>query len=130
MLNQEDYVTETTGAAVFIVKGNKLITPPLSAGILDSITRKHVMEIAKKRLDMEVLEENITRIDLYLANEAFAVGTLAEITPIVKIDLHELSNGKPGRYTKKIQEIYFDICEGRIEDKWNWLVPVEELEEN
>jgi branched-chain amino acid aminotransferase len=130
LLNQEDYVTETTGAAVFIVKGNKLITPPLSAGILDSITRKHVMEIAKKRLDMEVLEENITRIDLYLANEAFAVGTLAEITPIVKIDLHELSNGKPGRYTKKIQEIYFDICEGRIEDKWNWLVPVEELEEN
>lgn len=126
LLNQDDYVTETTGAAVFIVKGNKLITPPLSAGILDSITRKHVMEIAREELHMEVVEANITRIDLYLADEAFAVGTLAEITPILKVDLHELSNGEAGRYTKKIQNIYFDICEGRVKDKWNWLVPVEE----
>lgn len=126
LLNQEDYVTETTGSAVFIIKDNKLITAPVSAGILDSITRKHIMKIAKERIHMEVIERNITRIDLYLADEAFAVGTLAEVTPILKVDLHELSNGGGGKYTKEIQQIYFDICEGRVEDEWNWLVPVEE----
>lgn len=126
LLNQEDYVTETTGSAVFIIKSNQLITPPLSAGILDSITRKHVMKIAMEQMNMEVIERNITRIDLYLAEEAFAVGTLAEITPILKIDLHELSNGVVGKYTKEIQQIYFDICEGRVKDEWDWLIPVEE----
>lgn len=128
LLNNEDYVTETTGSAIFIVKNNEIITPPINAGILDSITRKHIMKIVRENFSMNVIERNITRMDLYLAEEAFAVGTLAEITPILKFDMHVLGNGEAGKYTTAIQKIYLDICEGQAADCWNWLVPVTEAE--
>lgn len=121
LLNNEEYVTESTGAAIFIIKDNQLFTPPISSGILDSITRKNVIKIVEEELNMKVNIQNITRMDLYLADEMFLAGTLAEITPIVKIDQFDVSNGNVGEITKSIQKVYFEICEGYRPDKWNWL---------
>ncbi|HEX4646047.1 MAG TPA: branched-chain-amino-acid transaminase [Verrucomicrobiae bacterium] len=101
MLNAEGYVSECTADNVFIVKGNHLLTPPLSAGALYGITRQVVIELAGK-LGLAVAEPNLTRYDLFNADECFITGTGAELIPVVKIDGRVIGSGKPGKTTKQL----------------------------
>jgi branched-chain amino acid aminotransferase len=101
MLNAEGYVAECTGDNVFIVKDGHVYTPPLSAGALYGITRRVVMEIAEES-GYPVSTPNLTRYDLFTADECFLTGTGAEIVPIVKIDGRVIGNGKPGSVTQKL----------------------------
>lgn len=108
MLNKDGYVAEGTGDNIFIVKNNEVLTPPTSAGILIGITRNVVMELAKEA-GMTVREEQLTRNDLYNADECFLTGTAAEIIPVVNLDGRKIASGKPGKVTlsllKKYQEL-------------------------
>ncbi len=101
MLNQEGYVAECTGDNIFMIKGKKLITPPVSAGVLPGITRNTVMDLALEA-GYEVEEKLFTRAELYIADEAFLTGTAAEVVPVVKIDDREIQDGKPGEITKNL----------------------------
>jgi branched-chain amino acid aminotransferase len=101
MLNAEGFVAECTGDNIFIVKGGQLLTPPLSAGALYGITRRVVMEIAEES-GLKVAEPNLTRYDLFNADECFLTGTGAEIVPVVKIDGRVIGRGKPGPVTQKL----------------------------
>jgi branched-chain amino acid aminotransferase len=101
MLNAEGFVSECTGDNVFIIKEGQLLTPPLSAGALYGITRRVVMEIAEES-GYRVAEPNLTRHDLFNADECFLTGTGAEIVPIVKIDGRVIGDGKPGPITQKL----------------------------
>lgn len=101
MLNAEGYVAECTGDNLFIVKGDRLLTPPLSAGALYGITRGTVMELAEQA-GLKVSEPNLTRYDLFVADECFLTGTGAELIPVVKIDGRVIGRGKPGPVTKKL----------------------------
>ena len=103
MLNPQGFVCEATGDNVFAVRGNNLITPPPSAGILEGITRNVVIELASKG-GWRVLETNMTRYDLYTADEVFLTGTAAEIVPVVKIDRRVIGRGKPGPVTLRLSE--------------------------
>lgn len=105
MLNSEGFVAECTADNLFIVKAGKLFTPPLSAGALYGITRGTVMDIARES-GMEVSEPNLTRYDLFNADECFLTGTGAEIIPVVKIDGRVIGSGKPGRVTRQLVEKY------------------------
>jgi len=105
MLNSEGYVAECTGDNIFILKGDQLLTPPLSAGALYGITRQVVMDMALKS-GLKVSEPNLTRYDLFNADECFLTGTGAELIPVVKIDGRIIGNGKPGSVTKKLVEDY------------------------
>jgi branched-chain amino acid aminotransferase len=105
MLNAEGYVAECTGDNLFIVKEGQLLTPPLSAGALYGITRRVVMDIAFEN-GLKVSEPNLTRYDLFNADECFLTGTGAELVPIVKIDGRTIGNGKPGPLTKKLVTLY------------------------
>jgi branched-chain amino acid aminotransferase len=105
MLNAEGFVAECTADNLFIVKNGKLFTPPLSAGALYGITRQTVMELAEES-GLEVADPNLTRYDLFCADECFLCGTGAEIVPVVKIDGRVIGNGKPGTITKKLVEDY------------------------
>src|SRR2546425_4646853 len=96
MLNAEGYVSECTGDNVFIVKAGQIFTPPLSAGALYGITRSVVMEIAAEA-SIPVSEPNLTRYDLFNADECFLTGTGAELIPVVKLDGRVIGSGKPGR---------------------------------
>jgi branched-chain amino acid aminotransferase len=98
LLNAEGFVAECTGDNVFIVKAGHLFTPPLSAGALYGITRRVVMEIAEES-GLIVSEPNLTRYDLFNADECFLTGTGAELMPVVKIDGRVIGTGKPGRVT-------------------------------
>jgi branched-chain amino acid aminotransferase len=101
MLNAEGFVAECTGDNVFIVKENDLLTPPLSAGALYGITRRVVMDIAAES-GLKVSEPNLTRYDVFNAEECFLTGTGAELVPIVKVDGRTIGNGKPGPITQQL----------------------------
>lgn len=108
MLNAEGYVAEGTADNLFIVKGDALLTPPLAAGALYGITRQTVMELAGTA-GLRVGEPNLTRYDLFNADECFLTGSGAEIMPVVKIDGRMIGNGKPGRWTRRLVADYRNL---------------------
>jgi branched-chain amino acid aminotransferase len=118
LLNTHGFVAECTGENLFVVRNGVLVTPPLSSGALEGITRASVMTIARD-LGLEVREDNLLRSDLYLADEAFLTGTAAEIVPMRSVDDREI--GDPGEVTKKIQEIYFATVHGEEDRYKDWL---------
>ena len=105
MLNAEGFVAECTGDNLFIVKSGKLLTPPLTAGALYGITRGVVMEQAAES-GMHVAETNLTRYDLFNADECFLTGTGAEIVPVTKIDGRTIRRGRPGKVTRMLVKRY------------------------
>jgi branched-chain amino acid aminotransferase len=101
MINQQGYVAEATGDNVFIFRRGELLTPDLSSGCLEGITRDTVMEIARS-MKIKVKECVMTRYDLYTSEECFLTGTAAEVIPVVRIDNREINGGKPGEMTRKL----------------------------
>ncbi|MGH9026538.1 MAG: branched-chain-amino-acid transaminase [Acidimicrobiia bacterium] len=123
LLNSQGFVAECTGENLFIVKNGRMITPPLSSGALDGITRDSVMTIARD-LGVDVVEANLVRSDLYLADEAFLTGTAAEVVPMRAVDDRQI--GEPGPITRKIQETYFAAIHGDVDQYKGWLDYVRE----
>jgi branched-chain amino acid aminotransferase len=105
MLNAEGFVAECTADNLFIIKSGALFTPPLSAGALYGITRGTVMELAEP-MGVKVAETNLTRYDLFNADECFLTGTGAEIMPVIKIDGRIIGSGRPGPATQKLVKEY------------------------
>src|SRR3954469_11279168 len=105
MLNAEGFVAECTGDNIFIVKGNQLFTPPLSAGALYGITRGVVMDLARQS-GLEVSEPNLTRYDVFNADEVFLTGTGAEVVPVVKVDGRIIGSGSPAPVTRDLVKRY------------------------
>ena len=101
MLNSDGFVAECTGDNVFIVQKGKLFTPPLSAGALYGITRNTVLDAARE-LGIPTGEPQLTRYDVYIADEMFLTGTAAEMVPVVKVDGRVIGDGKPGPVTAKL----------------------------
>jgi branched-chain amino acid aminotransferase len=110
MLNTSGYVSECTGDNVFIVKDGQLFTPPLSAGALYGITRGVVMKLAAEA-GLPVSEPDLTRYDLFIADECFLTGTGAELIPVTRIDGRVIGSGKPGRVTKSLVKKYHALTE-------------------
>jgi branched-chain amino acid aminotransferase len=112
MYNHEGYVAEATGDNVFIVRDGVIYTPPVEAGSLEGITRNLVMRLAREE-NIEVVEKNLTRCDLYICNEFFLTGTAAEVIGIVEIDRRTIGDGKPGPVTKRLREKFFKYAHGQ-----------------
>ncbi len=123
LLDHQGCVCEGSGENLFIVKGGKLITPPLSSSILGGITRDTVLELARED-GLPVVEQLITRDQLYLADEAFFTGTAVEVTPIREVDDRAIGEGKPGPITMRIQKRYFDVVKGSDDGHPEWLTYV------
>jgi branched-chain amino acid aminotransferase len=117
------FVSEGSGENIFVVKDNKLYTPPLHASVLPGITRNSVLRIAKD-LGYEVCETSFLREFLYIADEVFFTGSAAEITPIGTIDKITIGTGGVGEVTKKLQKEFFAIINGEKEDRYGWLTQV------
>lgn len=122
-LDVNGYVSEGSGENVFLVRNGKLLTPPLASSILDGITRKSVITLAEE-MGLEVREEPIARELLYVVDEIFFCGTAAEITPIRSVDGVPVGSGQRGPVTARLSEAFFDIVEGRVPDRFDWLTPV------
>ena len=101
MLNQEGYVAECSGDNIFIIKNNKIYTPPIVVGALPGITQATVVELAEKE-GYPVIEKLFSRAEMYIADEVFLTGTAAEVVPVVKIDGRIIGDGTPGKITKTL----------------------------
>jgi len=110
MLNANGLVAECTGDNIFIVRKGVIFTPPETAGILKGITRGVVMGLAREE-GIEVREENLTRYDLYTADECFLTGTAAEIIPVVRIDRRQIGPGTPGPITSRLRKLFNELTE-------------------
>jgi branched-chain amino acid aminotransferase len=121
LLNSNGYVSEGPGANLFIVKDDRVMTPPPSAGALRGITADAVMQISQDLGFELVSQQNIIREDLFLADEAFLTGTAVEVTPIREIDRRVIGSGNRGPITEKIQKTFFDIVKGKLENYYDWL---------
>jgi branched-chain amino acid aminotransferase len=122
-LDTTGYVSEGSGENIFAVKNGVIHTPPLHASILPGITRNTVMTLAKV-LGIPIKEEMLTREFLYIADEVFFTGSAAEVTPIRSIDKIKIGIGSAGPITKKLQAAFFDVIDGKKEDKHGWLTKV------
>jgi len=125
MLNHAGYVTDGSGENVFIVKDGIISTPPFHAGCLDGITRDSIMTIARN-LGYQVHQRNLSRLDLYTADEAVFTGTAAEVAPIREVDDRPVGENGRGPITTKLQEVFFAAAHGDLERYGGWLAYVED----
>jgi branched-chain amino acid aminotransferase len=109
LYNQEGYVAEASGDNVFIVRNGVVYVPPIQDGSLGGITRQVVMHLAAKE-NLSVVEKNLTRFDLYVADEFFLTGTGAEVIGVVEIDKRIIGDGKPGPITKLLRKKFFEYA--------------------
>ena len=112
LLNQQGKVAEGPGACLMLVRRGVVVTPPVTAGILESVTRDTLMQLLRTELGIPVVEREIDRTELYVASEAFYCGTGFEITPIASIDRYTLGTGSLGPVTARIERLYHDLVRG------------------
>jgi branched-chain amino acid aminotransferase len=124
VLTEDGHVSEGSAMNLFVVKNGILSTPATSDNILEGITRNTVIEIVRAELGLDVVVRRVDRSELYTADELFCCGTGAQIVPIIEVDKRELSGGKAGAITRKISQIYMDVCRGKIEKYKRWLSSV------
>jgi branched-chain amino acid aminotransferase len=122
-LDSFGFLAEGSGENLFLVRDKTVYTPTLASAILPGVTRDCVMVLARE-MGLEVREEQLPREMLTIADEVFFTGTAAEITPITSIDRMPVGDGKVGSVTKRLQEAFFDIIEGRARDRHGWLFPI------
>ena len=120
MLNSQGKIAEGSAENIFIVKNGQILTPPPSADVLEGITRDSVIKIIEEN-GGEVIETNVERDDLYVADEVFMTGTAAEVKSVTEIDQAVIGNGKPGKITKELQKAFTDVVMGKDERFLSWL---------
>jgi len=118
MLDPQGYVAECTGENLFVVRDGKIITPS-TAPVLEGITRQSIFMIAKD-LGYEVLEQPVSRDQLYIADEVFVCGTAAECIGLNEIDFRKIGDGKSGKITREIQNVYHDAIRGKVKKYESW----------
>lgn len=122
-LNTAGFVSEGAGENLFLVQDGKLYTPPVAASILSGLTRDAVFKLAEFA-GLTVVEQNIPRELLYIADEVFLTGTAAEITPVRSVDRITVGEGKRGPITERLQKLFFGLFDGSTADRWGWLEPI------
>jgi branched-chain amino acid aminotransferase len=120
VLDTQGFVSEGSGENLFLVRDGKVFTPPLSASVLPGITRDTAVQLAKE-LNIEVVEAQLPRESLYIADELFFTGTAAEVTPVRSVDGIQVGAGRRGPITEQIQSAFFDLISGELTDRWGWL---------
>lgn len=112
LLTPQGKVAEGPGMCLMLVRNGKIITPSVTSGILESITRETVMQLAHEQLNLAVVERDVDRTELYTSDEAFFCGTGLEIVPIVSVDRLKVGDGNPGPITKRMMDCYHDVVRG------------------
>ena len=124
ILNQQGKVAEASYACIFIIRDGVAITPPVSAGILESITRETARELLEKELNVPVLERDVERTELYIADEVFLCGTAVEVQPIVSVDRYRVGDGETGPIVSRLESLFHQVVRGNHPAYTHWLHPV------
>jgi branched-chain amino acid aminotransferase len=124
VLTQDGHVSEGSAENIFLVRDGKLVTPAPFENILEGITRKTIMDIAKDEMGIETIERQIDRSELYIADEVFFCGTGVQVAAVVEIDGRPVGSGKIGPVVSKLRDLYFKIARGDVEKYSSWCTPV------
>lgn len=128
VLNPDGHVSEGSAENLFIVRDGVLITPPVHGNVLEGITRRTIMHLAQHELHVPVVEREIDRSELYIADEAFFCGTGVQIVAIASVDHRTVGSGRIGPITRQVRDLYFRIVRGKEPKYMEWLTPVPALE--
>jgi branched-chain amino acid aminotransferase len=124
VLTQDGHVSEGSAENIFIVRDGVLITPPITDNILEGITRKVMIELAREELSLPVMERPIDRTELYVADEALLCGTGVQVVAITHIDHRPVGTGMIGPIVKALRDLYFDVVRGKARKYLGWCTPV------
>jgi branched-chain amino acid aminotransferase len=123
-LTQDGHLTEGSAMNIFMVRDGVLVTPPVTENILEGITRRSVMELARNELGMTVIERQIDRSEIYICEEFFLTGTAAQVTAVTRVDHRPVGNGVMGPITSQIRNLFMDIVRGKNPKYSIWNVAV------
>jgi branched-chain amino acid aminotransferase len=126
VLTQEGHISEASAMNFFMVRDGLLITPPVTENILEGITRRSVIELAREELNLSVSERPVDRTEVYLCEELFLTGTAAQITAVTQVDHRLVGDGMMGPISSRLYNLFQDILRGRVPKYYSWLTPVYE----
>jgi branched-chain amino acid aminotransferase len=126
VLTQEGHISEGSAMNIFMVKDGLLVTPSVTENILEGITRKSIIELARQELNLTVVERQVDRTEVYLCEELFMTGTAAQITAVTRVDYRPVGEGKMGPITSRLYQLFHDILRGNVPKYRHWLTPVYE----
>jgi len=124
VLNHDGHVAEGSAENFFIVRGDTLITSPIHANVLEGITRRTIIELARREFGLNVVEREIDRSEVYVADEAFFCGTGVQVVAIASVDHRPIGSGKMGQITNRLRDLYFRVVRGQESKYAHWLTPV------
>lgn len=124
VLNSDGHVSEASAANVFIVRKGVVITPPVQADVLEGITRRTLMQIMREEMGLEVVERDIDRTEVFIADEIFLCGTGVQVAAVTKVEHRPVGSGRIGAITEAVRDRYFDIVTGRVPQYRSWLTAV------
>jgi branched-chain amino acid aminotransferase len=124
VLTQDGHVSEGSAENIFIVRDGMLITPPVHSNVLEGITRRSVIHLAQQELGLAVVERDIDRSEVYIADEAFFCGTGVQIASIASVEHRPIGGGAMGPITRELRDLYFRVVRGKESKYWEWLTPV------
>jgi branched-chain amino acid aminotransferase len=124
VLNEDGHVSEMSAANFFMIRDGVAITPPVTSNVLEGIVRRSIMQLFREELGVQVVEREIDRTEVYLAEEAFMCGTGVQIAAITRVEHRPIGTGKIGPVTSRLRDLFFDVMSGRVPKYRHWLTPV------
>lgn len=124
VLNAEGHVSEASAMNLFMVRDGTLITPPVTENILEGITRRSLIEVAREELGLTVVERPIDRTEVFICDELLLTGTAAQVTAVTRVDQRPVGSGVMGGVTSKLRALFSDIVHGKVEKYRHWNMPV------
>jgi branched-chain amino acid aminotransferase len=124
VLTNDGHLSEGSAANIMMVRKGALITPPITSDLLEGITRRSLIEIARDYLGLEVIERDIDRTEVYIADELFFCGTGVQIAAITQVEHRQIGTGKIGSITRRLHNAFHEVVNGRVAEYRHWLTPV------
>lgn len=128
VLTNDGHISESSAANIFIIRKGVVYTPPVQSDILEGIVRRSIIELLRAELNVEVVERDIDRTEIYIADEAFLCGTGVQVAAITRVEHRPVGSGKMGPITQRLRDTFFDVVSGRMPQYRHWLTPVYEKE--
>ncbi|MBC6936930.1 MAG: branched-chain amino acid transaminase [Chloroflexi bacterium] len=124
VLNEDGHISEMSAANFFMIRDGVAITPPKQSNVLEGIVRRSLIQLLRDEMGVEVVERDIDRTELYVADEAFMCGTGVQVAAITKVEHRSIGTGSIGPITDRLRNLFFDVVSGRVDKYRDWLTPV------
>jgi len=126
VLNEDGHLSESSAANLFIVRKGVVITPPIESNVLEGIVRRSLITLMRDELGLEVVERNVDRTEVYIADEMIMCGTGVQVAAVTRVEHRPIGSGQMGPITRKVRDLFFDVVRGRVDKYREWLTPVYE----